>query len=120
MRHFFFAMLFVVMPTLVRAAERETINLWPGKPPGEIKELPPEEDTAKPDDKPVGDRRIQKITNVSIPTLTFYRPAKEIDTGAAIIVCPGGGHRILAFDHEGTEVAEWLQKIGVTGIVLKY
>ena len=43
-----------------------------------------------------------------------------MDTGAAVIVCPGGGYRILAYDHEGTEVAEWLAKLGVTGIVLKY
>lgn len=102
------------------AAEPAPIDLWPGRPPGETKELPPEADIAKPDDKPVGDRRIQKITNVSKPTLTFYRPAKDKDTGAAVIVCPGGGHRILAYDHEGTEVAEFLAKHGVTGIVLKY
>lgn len=104
----------------VQAAEPTVFDLWPGKPPGETKELPPEQDTAKPDDKPVGDRRIQKITNVSKPTLTLYRPAKDKDTGASVIVCPGGGHYILAYDHEGTEVAEWLAKNGVTGIVLKY
>jgi acetyl esterase/lipase len=96
------------------------VELWTDKPPGETKVLPAEQDIAKPDDKPVGDRRIQKITNVSKPTLAVYRPTKGNDTGAAVIVCPGGGHRILAYDHEGTEVAEWLAKIGVTGIVLKY
>ena len=102
------------------AAEPTVLDLWPGKPPGETKELPPETDIAKETDKPVGDRRIQKITNVSKPTLAIYRPEKATDTGAAVIVCPGGGHRILAYDHEGTEVAEWLAKNGVTGIVLKY
>ena len=102
------------------AAEPTVLDLWPGKPPGETKELPPETDIAKETDKPVGDRRIQKITNVSKPTLAIYRPEKASDTGAAVIVCPGGGHRILAYDHEGTEVAEWLAKNGVTGIVLKY
>lgn len=104
----------------VRAADPQIINLWPAKPPGETKDLPPETDIAKADDKPVGDRKIIKLTNVSKPTLAIYRPAKDIDTGAAVIVCPGGGHRILAYDHEGTETAEWLAKIGVTGIVLKY
>ncbi len=102
------------------AAEPEIVNVWPGKPPGETKELPPEINTTKPEDKPVGDRPIIKLTNVSTPTLAIYRPAKETDTGAAVIICPGGGHYILAYDHEGTEVAEWLNGIGVTGIVLKY
>ena len=41
--------------------------------------------------------------------LAIYRPAKDKDTGAAVIVCPGGGHNILAYDLEGTEVADWLQ-----------
>ena len=102
------------------AAEPTVIDLWPGKPPGETKELPPETDTTKPTDKPVGDRKIIKLTNVSKPTLAIYRPEKDKDTGAAIIICPGGAHVILAYDHEGTEVAEFLAKHGVTGIVLKY
>ena len=102
------------------AAEPTVLDLWPGKPPGETKELPPETDVGKADDKPVGDRRIQKITSVSKPTLAVYRPDSTSNTGAAVVVCPGGGHRILAYDHEGTEVAEWLAKNGVTGIVLKY
>ncbi len=103
-----------------RAADPQVINLWPGKPPGEVQTLPPEENVTKPDDKPVGDRPIIKLTNVSTPTLSVYRPAKDRDTRAAVVVCPGGGHRILAFDHEGTEVAQWLNTIGVTGVVLKY
>jgi len=101
-------------------AEPTIVDIWPGKPPGETKELPPEVDTWKDTDRPVGDRKIQKITNVSKPTLAIYRPAKDVDTGAAVIVAPGGGYRILAYDHEGTEAAEFLAKHGVTGIVLKY
>ena len=102
------------------AKEPTIVQLWPDKPPGETKELPPEVDTWKDTDKFVGDRKIQKITNVSKPTLAIYRPETKIDTGAAVIVAPGGGHHILAYDHEGTEAAEWLAKNGVTGIVLKY
>jgi acetyl esterase/lipase len=102
------------------AAEPTILDLWPGKPPGETKALPPEENTTKPEDKLVGDRPIIKLANVSVPTLSIYRPAKGRDSGAAVIVCPGGGHRILAFDHEGTEVAAWLNTLGVTGVVLKY
>jgi acetyl esterase/lipase len=104
----------------VSAAEPTIVDLWPGKPPGEAKELPPETDTTKPTDPPVGGRKIIKLTNVSKPTLAIYRPEKDKDTGAAVIICPGGAHIILAYDHEGTEVAEFLAKHGVTGIVLKY
>jgi acetyl esterase/lipase len=98
----------------------ETLNLWPDKPPGETKELPAESDLTKETDDLIAGRRLQRIGNVSTPTLAIYRPAPEKDTGAAVVICPGGGHHILAYDLEGTEVAEWLNSIGVTGIVLKY
>ena len=64
--------------------------------------------------------KVTRITNVSQPTLTVFRPAKEKDTGAAVVICPGGGYSILAWDLEGAEVANWLNSIGVTGIILKY
>lgn len=103
-----------------QAADPITVNVWPGKPPGETKELPPEADQTKPSDPLIAGRRIIKLGNVSTPQLAVYRPAKEKDTGAAVVICPGGGHHILAYDLEGTEVADWLNEIGVTGIVLKY
>lgn len=103
-----------------QAEELVTADLWPGKPPGETTELPPEADTTKPDANKVAGRRVIRLGNVSTPTMTVYRPKADIDTGAAVIVCPGGGHHILAYDLEGTEVAEWLNTIGVTGVVLKY
>lgn len=102
------------------AAAPVVLNVWPGTPPGETKTLPPEADQTKDTDKPVGGQRIIKLGNVSTPTLAVFRPAKEIDTGAAVVICPGGGFSILAYDLEGTEVAAWLNSIGVTGIVLKY
>ena len=94
--------------------------IWPAKPPGDTVELPPEQDVTKPDAKDAGGKRIIRLTNVSIPTISIYRPSKETDTGTSVIICPGGGHSILAFNHEGTETAEWLTTLGVTGIVLKY
>src|SRR5205814_716642 len=60
------------------------------------------------------------ITDVSTPTLTIYRPAKEKDTGAAVLICPGGGYWNLYWQLEGEEVATWLNSIGVTGMILKY
>ena len=60
------------------------------------------------------------ITNVSKPTLTIYRPAKDTDTRAAVIICPGGGYWNLFWQIEGEEVAQWLNSLGITGIILKY
>jgi acetyl esterase/lipase len=91
------------------------ISIWPKEAPGEKGDIGPEEQQPM---KP-GDATI-RITNVTRPTITIYRPAADKNTGAAVVICPGGGYRILAFNKEGTEVAEWLNSIGVTGIVLKY
>ena len=70
-------------------AEPLTINVWPGKPPGGTKELPPEADQTKPEDRLIAGRRNIKLGNVSTPQLTVYRPAKSKDTGAAWVVQPG-------------------------------
>ena len=101
------------LTSAVRA--QEPLLLWPNGAPGE-KGLVGEEKIA--DSRPEGG--IIRLTNVSAPTLTVYPPKAELDTGAAVVVCPGGGYNILAYDLEGTEVIEWLNSIGVTGILLKY
>lgn len=106
--------------SIVAAAEPLVLNIWPEKPPGDVKELPPEADQTKAQDKLIAGRRIIKLGNVSTPQIAVYRPAPDKDTGAAVVICPGGGHHILAYDLEGSEAAEWLNSIGVTGIVLKY
>ena len=79
----------------VRASE-DPIVLWPKGAPGALGQEPSD-----------------------IPTLTPFIPPKDKTTGAAIIVCPGGGYARLA-EHEGRPVAEWLKSIGVTAFVLKY
>jgi len=113
---------FALVGDLVAAVEKPLVlDLWPGVPPGdEGLKLEPEHDRFKEGDKLIAGRPIIKLANVSQPQIAIYRPAPEKDTGAAVIVAPGGGHHILAYDLEGTEVAEWLNGIGVTGIVLKY
>jgi acetyl esterase/lipase len=88
------------------------LDVWPGKAPGETKEIGEE--------KLTGVKGSRQLTDVSKPTLTVYRPAKDKDTGAAVVIAPGGGYRILAWDHEGEDVAAWLNSIGVTGVLLKY
>ncbi len=97
----------------LRAADPPVYDLWPGAVPGEKGDVPAEKRT--PATGPT-----KSITNVSKPTLTLYRPAKDKDTGAAIVIAPGGGYNNLAWEHEGTMVGEWLQSIGVTGVLVKY
>jgi endo-1,4-beta-xylanase len=60
------------------------------------------------------------LSNIHNPSLLVYLPPKDKATGAAMIVAPGGGHRFLSIDTEGTNVAEWLSSIGVAAFVLKY
>jgi acetyl esterase/lipase len=55
-----------------------------------------------------------------IPTLTVYLPPADKATGAAVVICPGGGYGGLAMDHEGHQVARWLNTLGVAGVILKY
>lgn len=102
------------------ADEPRVISVWPGAAPGEKGDLPPEGEATDQGIKMVAGKRIFLLTNVSKPELLVYKPAPDKDTGASVVICPGGGHRILAFDLEGKEVAQWLNSIGVTGIVLKY
>jgi acetyl esterase/lipase len=99
------------------AAQQRVIDVWPGKAPGETKEIGPEE-WRPPQAKQRAD--VKRLTNVSQPTLTLFQPPEGKRNGAAVVVCPGGGYSILAWDLEGTEVAEWLNSIGVTSLVLKY
>ena len=104
------------------AEEPRVVELWPGKAPeepgtiGEEKTFP-----SKPNKERSETIEVTRlITNVTKPTITIYRPAKEKDTGAAMLICPGGGYYNLWWQLEGEEVAAWLNSIGVTGIVLKY
>ena len=102
------------------ATELKTMPLWPDKAPGETAVLPPEADIYTTADGLIAGRPLIRLGNVSRPTITIYKPDPAKDTGAAVLVCPGGGYFILAMDLEGSEVCEWLNSIGVTGILLKY
>ncbi len=105
--------LLVTLPASVRAAA-EPIALWPGTAPGEKGDIGPETDQPQ---KPDG---VTRLTNVTKPTITLFPAPANKATGTAVIVCPGGGYNILAWNKEGTEICEWLNSIGVTGVLLKY
>jgi len=114
------ALMIFLFTSQLQAAEPIVWQLWPNSPPGEKIILPPEYDKTNSKSKLVAGRSVIRLTNVTKPTLAIYKPDKKIDTGTAIIIAPGGGTSILAYDMEGTEVAQWFTSIGVTAIVLKY
>lgn len=93
-------------------AAHAVVELWPEGPPGG-----PAIDGAMPAEE-VGDGG--RVRMVSVPTLTVYLPDEEQATGAAIVVCPGGGYWLLAMDHEGHGVARFFAEHGVAAFVLKY
>lgn len=106
----------VLLSAVSRSEEPLTVAVWPTAAPGEKGGI--DEEQVQPN-KP-GEKQVERLTNVSHPTVTVYKPAVAKDSGAAVLICPGGGYHILAMDLEGKEVADWLNSIGVTGIVLKY
>ena len=97
--------------------ENESLKLWPGVPPGEVKGSVGPEEHRKP--KP-NSNDVLRIANVSEPMLTLYRADPAHSNGTVVIVCPGGGYNILAYEHEGTQVCEWLNELGVSAVLLKY
>jgi acetyl esterase/lipase len=99
-------------------AQQQTLPLWPNGTPEPAHTAEPEHDATKPTDALVAGKPLQHLTDVTKPNLALY-PAPN-PNGAAILVFPGGGYSILAYDLEGTEVCSWLNSIGVSCILVKY
>lgn len=94
------------------------VAIWPGAAP-DLQPVPgPEKTTQSPKELTLG-RPMEGVTNVTQPTMTVYTPHGK-NTGAAVVVFPGGGFQILAIDLEGTEVCNWLTSKGITCVLLKY
>ncbi len=92
----------------------EEFAVWPGNPPGPNRDRGPEKLlTGRP-------RPFYQITDVSHPTVSVFLPPRERRSGAAVLVLPGGGLQRLAIEHEGLEVAAWLNSLDITAFVLKY
>ncbi|MCC6509196.1 MAG: alpha/beta hydrolase [Pirellulaceae bacterium] len=104
---------FLLSPGITGAAEPEPIPLWEkGAPGSEARKLEPEkidQTNGKFD-----------VTNVHNPSLTAYLPKPEKATGTAIIIAPGGGHRVLCLGHEGGALGQWLADHGIAAFVLRY
>ncbi len=97
-----------------------TLQVWPGSAPGAATNPPAETDTTTAKDNLIAGKPLVRLGNVSVPTLTLYSPQPDKNTGAAVVVFPGGGYNILAIDLEGTEVCDWLNADGITCVLLKY
>jgi acetyl esterase/lipase len=128
-RHYLLPLLFAAVfgssnllaqkPAWEPAPAHLTLLLWPKAAPGAQPSPGPEIDTTTPKEPLIAGKPIVRLGNVSAPTLTLYKPTGK-NTGAAVVVFPGGAYRILAIDLEGTEVCDWLTPAGITCILLKY
>ena len=99
---------------LAYGQESSPVYIWPDKVPGET--------VAKhgPVQTPNREGNVIRLTDVTNPAYYVYKPTAENQNGAGVVVCPGGGYNILAFDKEGTEIAQWLNSLGFTAFVLQY
>ncbi len=101
------------------SAGHTQLPIWPGTAPSPLPVRGPERTVPTGPEDLVGGRPWLYVERVSTPTLTVYSPPSH-NTGAAVVVFPGGGYQILAIDLEGTEVCDWLTARGITCVLLKY
>ena len=97
-------------PAWAQESER---NIWPDKRPAEVVL---KKGKMK---QTMGEDDILRIQQMPVPTLQKF-PVVKSPKGKVVIVCPGGGYQILAVNHEGTEIAQWLNALGYTAYVLRY
>jgi acetyl esterase/lipase len=109
-----FSIILLLFSLSAFSQKNEVISLWPGKVPGELKEkLPPVMDAPRNDNT----IRIAEVTN---PGFEVWLADPSKNNKSAVIICPGGAYRILAYDKEGLEIAGWLNKLGYSAFVLQY
>lgn len=106
-------LLFAMLP--LPAAEPLTLKIWPGAVPGESSF-----DASKVTPPAPRNDGIERIALVTEPTLTYYPAPAHLNTGTAVLIFPGGGYNILAWTHEGEEMAAWFNRLGVNAALLKY
>lgn len=106
-----YLLLSMLLPATISPAQNSILPLWEEDPPnytetGEVTIW----DTSD----------IVRVRNVQKPDLAVFLPSKKNATGEAVVICPGGGYRILAYDWEGSDIARWLNSEGIAAFVLKY
>lgn len=108
-------MLFNTCVAAAREPDR-VVTVWPGHAPGETASNPGVTLPRKENEHPPATR----VGSITQPTLAFFDPPAERRTGVAVLICPGGGYNYVVVDKEGSEAAEWLNGLGITGVVLRY
>lgn len=111
---FYSLWIFLFCNHLLWSQTRDTLYLWPDKVPNETGTK------SKPVQTPDTSKDVIRITNITNPSLTAFKPADSINKRSAIIIAPGGGYQYLAINIEGYEIAEWLNTLGFTAFVLEY
>jgi acetyl esterase/lipase len=108
------SLLSLVILVINANAQTQILKVWPDGIPGSIKS-----ETYFEESIVTGDivSHYEKVTD---PSLTVFLPPEEKASGTAVLICPGGGYGMLAFDHEGFAIARWLNSNGIAGIILKY
>lgn len=97
--------------SILATAQNQVLKLWPATPPLQ-KEMDLKEEVVQ--------EGILRISNVQEPLIEVFLPTTQVATGEAVVIFPGGGYGILAYDWEGTDFAKWLNSQGIAGIVVKY
>ena len=114
MRKFIAILAFALISFIGFSQNQNPVYLWPGVVPGET------ESKHDPVQAPNKDGDVIRLTDITNPAFLVFKPAKEMNNGAGVIICPGGGYSILAINKEGYEIADWLTKQGFTAFVLQY
>ncbi len=105
--------LFFLFPETDLYSQYKTLSLWSeGK-------VPHYKDTGLKEEISTSGG-VTRISHVQKPEMTVFLPSGSVATGQAVVICPGGGYHILAWDKEGTDIAKWLNSLGIAGVVLKY
>ena len=115
-----FAGLVLAAVASTACAQQHTLPLWPKGNPEPSTLTGPETDPTTAANRTVSGKVTVRVTNVSKPTLSVYLPIKDRNTGAAMLVFPGGAYKWLAWNLEGTEVCDWANSIGVACLLVKY
>jgi acetyl esterase/lipase len=105
-------LIILIAMSMVTTAQEITLSLWPA---GKVPNYQKTNETEKSDTTDIV--RISKVQN---PEIAVFMPSKKSATGQAVVICPGGGYGILAYNWEGTDIAKWFNSKGITAIVLKY
>jgi len=111
---YIYTIIILLIPEISFPQNKDMIYLWPNQVPGELSEK------KMPVIAPSRNDNVVRIAEITDPAFEVKLADPQKGNGAGVIVCPGGGYNMLAWDKEGTEIAEWLNSLGYSAFVLQY